>query len=130
MGEGFRLFPFWRHMTALVGFPLGTIYNITGITQSVPGTVTLSTVADPNSFAVATGMTVTFSNIRGMIQLNDTRCVVGNFNSDTQTFDMFTMQGFPIDTRNLTPYISGGQINIISYNPPPGQPPGLMYNNQ
>lgn len=117
-------------MTALVGFPLGTIYNITNISQDVPGVVELLTVADPNSFAVATGMTVTFSNVKGMFQVNGMRCVIGNFDPDAQTFEMFTDQGFPIDTRNFNAYIAFGEINIISYNPPPGQPPGLMYNNQ
>lgn len=117
-------------MTALVGFPLGTIYSITNISQSRPGVVTLLTVADPNSFAITAGMTVTFSNVKGMYQVNDMRCVIGSFDSVAQTFAMYTDQGYPIDTRNFNAYISGGQINIISYNPPPGQPPGLMYNNQ
>jgi hypothetical protein len=117
-------------MTALVGFPLGTIYKITNISQGLPGVVTLLTVADPNSFAVATGMTVTFSNVKGMYQVNYMRCVVGSFDPVGKTFEMFTDQGFPIDTTQFNAYIEGGEINIISYNPPPGQPPGLMYNNQ
>jgi hypothetical protein len=117
-------------MTALVGFPLGTIYNITGITKAVPGVVTLATVADPNSFAVANGQTVTISKVRGMIQINDTRCVVGNFDPVGQTFQMYSIDGFPMDTTGYSTYISGGQINIFSYAPPAGQPPGLMYNNQ
>lgn len=118
-------------MTALIGFPLGTIYNITGISNSSPGVVTLASVADPNSFAVTNGMTVTFSNIKGMFQLNGTRCIVVNFDSNAQTFQMYDIEGNPISTTNFTPYISGGEINIISYVPPVGnQPPGLMYNNQ
>ncbi len=118
-------------MTALVGFPLGTIYNITNITNANPGVVTLSTVADANSFAVANGQTVTISKVFGMIQINDTRCVVGNFDSVAKTFEMNTIDGFPLDTsQGYSNYISGGQINIISYVPAAGQPPGLMYNNQ
>lgn len=117
-------------MTALVGFPLGTIYNITGITNDIPGVVTLSTVADANSFAVANGQTVTISKVFGMHQINDTRCIVGNFDSNAKTFQMNTIDGFPVDTRAYSTYLSGGQINIISYVPPAGEPPGLMYNNQ
>lgn len=117
-------------MTALVGFPLGTLYNITNISQSVPGIVTLATVADPNSFAVADGQTVTFSNVQGMFQINDNRYVIGNLDPIAQTFELYTNQGFPVDTTGFTPYMAGGQINIISYVPPAGQPPGLMFNNQ
>lgn len=117
-------------MTALVGFPLGTIYNITNVSQDIPGVVTLETVADPNSFAVTNGQTVTISKVQGMFQVNDNRFVVVNFDSVAKTFSLYDIQGFPVDTRNFTPYIAGGQINIISYVPPAGQPPGLMYNNQ
>lgn len=117
-------------MTALVGFPLGTIYQITNISNAKPGLVTLLTVSDPNSFAIADGMTVTFSNVKGMFQINGMRCIIGDFDSVGQTFQMYTDQGFPIDTTNFTPYIIGGEINIISYVAQPGEPPGLMYNNQ
>lgn len=117
-------------MTALIGFPLGTIYNITNISQGMPGVVTLATVADPNSFAVATSQIVTISKVEGMFQINDKRFVVGNFDPIGQTFQLYSIQGRPIDTGLYTPYTTGGQINIISYAPPAGQPPGLMYNNQ
>ena len=117
-------------MTAVVGFPLGTIYDISGITQSKPGTVTLTAVALPNSFAISTGMTITFSNIVGMYELNRKRYIIGNFNPMAMTFDLYTNQGFPVDTSGFNAYVSGGEINIISYPPPAGEPPGLMYNNQ
>lgn len=117
-------------MTALVGFPLGTIYSITNISQSLPGVVTLLTVADPNSFAVANGQLVTISKVRGMYQVNDNRYVVGSFDPLAQTFQLYTIQGFPVDTTGYNAYIEDGQINIISYVPPAGQPPGLMFNNQ
>lgn len=117
-------------MTALVGFPLGTVYQITSITQGMPGVVTLDTVADANSFAVANGQTVTISKVRGMFQANDKRYVVGAFDSNAKTFQLYTNQGFAVDTTQFTPYVGGGEINIISYVPPAGQPPGLMYNNQ
>ena len=117
-------------MTAIVGFPLGTIYSITDISQDVPGVVTLSSVAEPNSFAVADGQTVTISKVVGMHQINRNRYVIGSLDTDTKTFRLFTIKGFPVDTRGFEPYISGGEMNIISYVPTAGQPPGLMYNNQ
>ena len=117
-------------MTALVGFPLGTIYQITSITQSFPGVVTLIAIADANSFAVDNGQTVTISKVEGMFQVNGNRYIVGNFDPDAKTFQLYTIKGFPVDTRSFTPYIAGGEINIVSYVPPAGEPPGLMYNNQ
>lgn len=117
-------------MTALVGFPLGTIYQITNITQDMPGVVTLSSVADPNSFAVANGQTVTISKVIGMFQVNGNRYIVGNLDSIAKTFQLYTNQGYAVDTTNFTPYVAEGEINIVSYVPSAGQPPGLMYNNQ
>lgn len=117
-------------MTAAIGFPLGTVYDITHISQGVPGVVTLASVADPEKFAVANGMTVTIANVKGMMQVNDNRYIVGNLDTIAKTFQLYTIKGFPVDTTGFTPYIIGGQINIISYVPPAGEPPGLMFNNQ
>ncbi len=117
-------------MTALVGFPLGTLYHITNVSQDVPGVVTLLSVADPYSFAVTNGMTVTISKVVGMRQLNGNRYIVGSLDTEAKTFGLFTKEGFAVDTRGFNAYVSGGEINIISYVPPAGQPPGLMYNNQ
>lgn len=117
-------------MTAAIGFPLGTVYQITNITQDYPGVVTLSSVADPNSFAVAAGQTITISKVQGMFQINDNRYVVGSLDTDSMTFQLYTTKGLRVDTGGFNPYEVGGEINIISYVPPPGQPPGLMYNNQ
>lgn len=117
-------------MTSLVGFPLGTIYNITGISRDIPGVVTLDSVADPYSFAIANGQTVTISKVIGMYQVNDLRCVVGSFDPDVKTFQMYDLWFHPLDTRLFNAYIEGGQINIISYPPTATNPAGLMYNNQ
>lgn len=117
-------------MTALVGFPLGTVYSITGISQGYPGVVTLDSVADANSFAVADGQTVTISKVRGMFQVNENRYVVGSLDTVAKTFHLYNNQGFRVDTSGYTPYVDGGEINIISYVPAAGEPPGLMYNNQ
>ena len=117
-------------MTAAIGFPLGTVYTITNITNGMPGVITLSSVAEPYSFAIEVGMTVTVSGVKGMNQVNDRRFVVSNLNADAMTFEMYNLRYLPVDTSGWIPYVSGGQINIISYPPPAGQPPGLMYNNQ
>lgn len=117
-------------MTALVGFPLGTVYRITDITRDWPGVVTLESVADANSFAVANGQTVTISKVEGMFQVNDNRYIVGSLNVGAKTFQLYTGQGFRVDTSGFNAYEAGGEINIVSYVPPAGQPPGLMYNNQ
>jgi hypothetical protein len=117
-------------MQPLVGFPLGTIYPITNITQAFPGVVTLSSVALPYSFPIELGMTVTVSGVKGMLKVNDNRYIVANFDSNAMTFSLYDLKFNPVNTTSFQPYVSGGQINIISYVSPPAQPPGLMYNNQ
>ena len=117
-------------MLSAVGFPPGTVYFITNISNDSPGVVTLSSVADAYSFAVADGQTVTISKVVGMHQVNGNRYLVGNLDTVAGTFKLYTIQNKPVDTNNFTPYVSGGEINIISYEPPAGEPAGLMYNNQ
>lgn len=117
-------------MTALVGYPLGTLYQITNVTQGVPGVVTVTSVAGPNSFALVAGMTITISGVIGMTELNFNRYLVGNVNSVDLKFDLYTIRGYPLDTRAFRSYVGGGTINIISYAPGANEPPGLMYNNQ
>lgn len=117
-------------MTAIVGFPLRTIYQITDISKSFPGVVTLLTIADADAFAVADGQTITISKALGMYQINGRRFIVGDLDTDAKTFKLYTLEYSPADTSNFTQYLSDGEINIISYVPPAGQPAGLMYNNQ
>ena len=117
-------------MLSAVGFPPGTLYFITGITRDVPVTVTVSSVAEAYSFPIVDGQTVTVSKVVGMHQLNGNRYLVANLDVVAKTFNLYTIQYKPVDTTNFTPYVSGGEINIISYEPPAGQPAGLMYNNQ
>jgi hypothetical protein len=117
-------------MTALIGFPLGTVYNIVNVTNAYPGVVTLSSIADPNSFAVSIGQTVTISKVVGMFQLNDVRFNVAALDPVAFTFQLYDLQFNPVDTRSFSPYVGGGEINIVSYPAGAGQPPGLMYNNQ
>lgn len=117
-------------MTSPTGFPPVTIYDVVNITQDMPGVVTLSSVNEPNAFYMVNGMTVTFSNVAGMFQINRQRYKVGNLNTDAMTFSLYNIQGMPVDTAQFNAYVSGGQINIISYPAQAGQPPGLMYNTQ
>jgi len=117
-------------MLSAVGFPPGTVYDITNVTQDVPGTVTVSSVAEAYSFPIVDGQTVTVSKVKGMFQLNGNRYLVANLDTVAQIFKLYTIDYKPVDTNTFSPYVSGGEINIISYEPPPGQPAGLMYNNQ
>lgn len=117
-------------MLSAVGFPPGTVYFISAVNQDFPGTVTLTSIAEPYSFPIAMGQTVTISKVVGMYELNDNRYIVGSFNAPAMTFGLYTLRGNPVDTTNFNAYVSGGEVNIISYVPPPGEPDGLMYNNQ
>jgi len=117
-------------MTAPIGFPLGTIYNITNISQDMPGVVTLEAVTNSVSFSVALGQTVTISKVQGMHEINDQRFVIANLDTNAKTFQLYDLAFHPVDTRGYSPYVAGGQINIISYPATAGNPPGLMYNNQ
>lgn len=113
-------------MTSAVGFPLETVYEITDITQAIPGVVTLAEVSRQYALSVAEGQTIGIHNVRGMIQVNTGKFIVTNFDSNAMTFELYDVYGFTVDTTNLSPYIAGGQIDIVSF---PGTPPGLMFNN-
>jgi|ERR1700722_759084 len=117
-------------MTSPVGFPPETVYMVTNITQGKPGVVTVSSVAETGAFYLVTGMTITFSGVLGMYQVNRNRYIMGSLDTIAMTFALYDIQGFPIDTSLFNSYVGGGQINIISYPPLAGQPPGLMYNTQ
>ncbi len=113
-------------MTAQVGFPLQTVYEIVDITQDKPATVTLAEVSRQYALSVAEGQTVTIHNVNGMFQINYQRFIVTNFDAGSKTFQLYEINGARSDTRSYNAYDSGGQIDIISF---PGTPPGLMFNN-
>lgn len=113
-------------MTSAVGFPLETVYEITDITQGQPGVVTLAEVERQYALSVAEGQTIGIHNVRGMIQLNTGKFIVTNFDSVAKTFELYDVYGNWVDTTHLSPYIAGGEIDIVSF---PGTPPGLMFNN-
>ena len=114
-------------MTAQVGFPLETIYRVVDITQSLPCTVTLLETSRQYAFSVANQQVITFHNVRGMTELNTNRYTVGDLDTNANTFNLYDIEGKLVDTTNFRGYIDGGEIDIISF---PGNPPGLMYNNQ
>ena len=117
-------------MTSPIGFPPETVYEVTNITQDNPGVVTVSSVAETGAFYLVNGMTITFSGVLGMYEVNRNRYIIGSLDTDAMTFALFTIKGHPVDTISFNSYVSGGQINIISYPSLAGQPPGLMYNTQ
>jgi hypothetical protein len=117
-------------MTSPIGFPPETVYEVAGITRDVPGVVTVFSVAEPNAFFLSNGMTITFSGVRGMYEVNRERYIIGSLDTNALTFALYTIQGDPVNTSSFNSYTSGGQINIISYPSLAGQPPGLMYNTQ
>lgn len=117
-------------MNSPTGFPPGTLYDIVEITNARVGVVTVSSVSQSGSFYLVNGMTITISHVIGMYQLNRRRFVIGNLNTVAYTFELYDELFNPIDTLDLPSYVSGGQVNIISYPPQAGSPPGLMYNTQ
>lgn len=117
-------------MTSPIGFPPETVYAISGISQEMPGMVTVDSVAQPNAFFLAPGMTVTISGVVGMHQVNFQRYIIGSLDTESRTFRLYNSRGQPVDTTSFNAYVSGGQLNIVSYPAQAGSPPGLMYNTQ
>lgn len=121
---------------------LNTIYTITGISNANPGVVTVSSVNPSNSNVLVNGMTVTISSVVGMTGLNTNRFIVTAISGSTgsQTFKLYDTFGNPVDTTALGTYVSGGQLDVISYPPTapvldsvtgqvitPGQPAGNQH---
>jgi len=114
-----------------------TIYTITGITNANPGAVTVTSVTPTNSMTLVNGMTVTISGVVGMIGLNTNRFIVAGISGTT--FKLYDTFGNPVDTTSLGTYVSGGELDVISYPPTapvinattgqvitPGSPAGLQ----
>ena len=117
-------------MTSPTGFPPATVYDVTNITRGFPGIVTVSSVAESGAFYLVNGMTITFSSVQGMYEVNRNRYIIGSLDTDAKTFALYTIKGHPVDTSSFNSYVGAGQINIVSYPALAGQPPGLMYNTQ
>lgn len=114
-----------------------TLYTITGITNASPGVVTVASLTPTNSMTLVNGMTVTISGVVGMSGLNTNRFIVSQISGST--FKLFDTFGNPVSTVALGTYVSGGQLDVISYPPTapvlnpvtgqvitPGSPAGLQ----
>lgn len=94
-------------------------YTITGVSKANPGVVTVNPVNPANSLVLTNGMTFTISGVVGMTQLNQNRYVVAGISGATgsQTFNLYDTFGNPVDTSAFGTYVSGGNIDVISYPP-------------
>lgn len=90
-----------------------TQYTITNITQANPGVVTVSSASPTNTLALANGMTLTFSSVVGMTQVNTNRYIVAGLSGTS--FNLYDTFGNPVDTTGFGAYSSGGIANQISY---------------
>ncbi len=115
-----------------------TIYTITGISTASPGVVTLSGLTPTGGQILVNGMTVTISGVVGMTGVNTQRFIVSGISGST--FTLYDTFGNPFSTVGLGTYVSGGQLDMISYPPTapvlnattgqvitPGQPAGNQY---
>jgi hypothetical protein len=120
-----------------------TIYTINTITNANPGVVTVASIAPTNSMTLVNGMTVTISGVLGMTGVNTNRFIVSNLTivggGPTYTFTLYDTFGNPFSTVGLGTYVSGGELDVISYPPTapvlnpvngqvliPGAPAGLQ----
>jgi len=115
-----------------------TIYTITAISSANPGVVTVASAQPTNSLALVNGMTFTISSVVGMKDINTKRFVIANLSGTT--FSLYDTFGNPVNTTVLGAYVSGGQMDVISYPPKapvlnpingqvvtPATPAGLQY---
>lgn len=114
-----------------------TIYTITAITNANPGVVTVASVTPTNSRTLVNGMTVTISSVNGMLGVKTNRYIVAGLVGTS--FNLYDLFGNPVDTTAFGTYVSGGQLDVISYPPTapildavtgqvltPGYPAGLQ----
>lgn len=101
------------------------------ITATLPVVVTLTSHGFENGQAVRATkfITMPFANATGMQELNNRLFYVQQ--ATTDTFELYDANGFPIDGRTYTAYISGGEFTLAgntplivnpSHFPPPGIP--------
>lgn len=107
-------------------------YTPLGITATFPLVVTIENHGLQNGQAIRATKFVTlpFAAATGMQQLNGRLFTVEQATADT--FQLYGQNGLPIDGRNYTPWIQGGQFTLVgpdipvenpSPPPPPGNPP-------
>ena len=101
------------------------------ITNDLPIVVTKTAHGLSNGEAIRCTqfITIPFSLATGMAQLNNKQFYIQQATADT--FILCDRNAIPIDGRNFTPYISGGQMTLVgnttlivnpSHFPPPGIP--------
>jgi len=105
------------------------------IPESITNTLPISVTATANGLSNGQALRATqfistpLANATGMEQLNNRLFYVQQ--ATTDTFQLYNESGFPIDGRNYTPFISGGQFTLTgptlpivnpSHFPPPGLP--------
>lgn len=104
------------------------------ITAALPMVVTITAHGFQNGQALRATqfITIPFASATGMEQLNNQMFYVQQ--ATTNTFQLYNANGIPIDGRNFTSYIQGGQFTLVgtwpsietvnpSEFPPSGIPP-------
>lgn len=120
--------------SSLSHFTVGQI-TPSAITATFPIVVTCANhgLVNGNMIRSTQFIVMPFAKATGMQQLNNKQFCVQQ--ATTSTFQLY-QNGLPVDGRNYTPYISGGQFTL-AYNvpfivnpahyPPPGVPPVSPY---
>lgn len=102
------------------------------ITNTMPIVVTIAAHGFRNGNAIRATkfITMPFANATGMEQLNNRLFYVQQ--ATTDTFQLYDVNGLPIDGSMYTPFIAGGEFTLAgntplivnpSHFPPPGLPP-------
>ena len=100
------------------------------ITQALPLVVTITAHGFQNGQALRATkfITIPFALATGMEQLNNRLFYVQQ--ATTDTFQLYDVNGVPIDGRNYTPFIAGGEFtlagpDVLIVNPSHFPPPGI-----
>lgn len=115
-----------------------TIYTITAISSANPAVVQVTSVTPTNARTLVNGMTFTISGVQGMVGINTQRFIVSGLSGTS--FNLYDTFGNPVSGAQFGTYVSGGQMDVISYPPTapilnptngqvitPGFPAGLQY---
>lgn len=104
-------------------------FTPTAITAALPPVVTYAShgLMDGQSVRCTKFITMPFASATGMQQLNNQQFIVQQ--ATVNTFQLWDLQG-PVDGRNFTPYIAGGQFtqvgqDLLIVNPSEFPPPGV-----
>lgn len=106
-------------------------FTPTAITNAFPIVVTIPSHGFSNGETLRTTkfISIPFASATGMEQLNNRTFYIQQ--ATTNTFQLYGVDGLPVDGRNYTPFIAGGQFTLTgptlpivnpSHFPPPGVP--------